>query len=474
MDDLGKRLSLDWTKAHDVVPLEKELNEQSKILCNAKQLLSSKELEFTGWLDHIEGEALDFASAIKEDVKKLLSYSDALVVIGVGGSFLGTQAVHQAMNQSSHHSKKGFLDKPTLFFAGYHLDIKDLSELLEALDGYTPSLVLISKSGSTTEPALAFRVIKKYFDDRFGKEESHLRTTIITDPKKGKLREITESHKYKSYSIPENIGGRYSIFTPAGIFPLAISGIDVESFIKGAKQAKKDCLDPSHNSLDTNLALCYAGVRNILYSQGFKVESLCVWSPKYLGFAEWWKQLFSESDGKNNSGIFPTSALFSRDLHSLGQYFQEGEKFLFSTHITVDDEFSLSKGTVKKSILVPDSDLEDGFSFVSKKDLFSIQKEVEFATIMAHSDGGMPVLTWQFPRIDEWWLGYWMYTNMLACAIGGIARGINPFDQPGVENYKKNMFALLGHPGHVEEAKKIKNRLENSKRLKSVSVSSQI
>ncbi len=467
-----KRLVLDWTKVHDVFPIEKHLaNETSNLISAKKSLVSGKgkSPEFTGWVDYVKEEAQSVLRSIKKQVETICNHSDAVVVVGIGGSLLGTKAVYEALTHSfAIVNQESLHRRPVLFWAGHHIALDELSELLDALDSYSPSLIVVSKSGGTTEPALAFRILKQYLDDRFGTEEASHRIFAITDPNDGTLLKIAKENNYPHFPIPKNIGGRYSIFTPVGLLPLAISGVNVTEFVAGAEQAFYDSTSEKNHSLETNPALCYAGIRNILYANKYKIESLCTWSPKAKGIAEWWKQLFGESDGKENSGLFPASANFTTDLHSLGQYFQDGERHLFATHLKVADEYSLAKGSLKRKIKIPNCSLNDGFDFLTGQELSHVQNEAQQGTFLAHSDGKVPTLIWELPEMNAWWLGYWMYINMFACGVGGYARGINPFDQPGVEDYKNNMFALMGKPGHADKAAQIRSRLSSGNRLRSL------
>lgn len=471
-----KRLILDWTKAHDVFPIEKHLSNETNNLISAKKSLLSgkgKSPEFTGWVNYVKEECPNILSSIKKTVDTISNHSDAVVIVGIGGSLLGTKAVYEALTHTyASINQESFHRKPLLFWAGHHIALDELSELLDALDTYTPSIIVVSKSGGTTEPALAFRILKQYLEDRFGSDEASHRIFAITDPQDGTLLKIAKENNYPYFPIPKNVGGRYSVFTPVGLLPLAIAGINVTEFVAGAVQAFDDCTSEKNHSIETNPALCYAGIRNVLYANKYKIESLCTWTPKARGIAEWWKQLFGESDGKENTGIFPASANFTTDLHSLGQYFQDGERHLFATHIKIQDEYSLLKGSIKRKIKIPESNLKDGFEFLAGKDLSYVQNEAQQGTFLAHSDGKVPTLVWELPELNAWWLGYWMYVNMLACGIGGYARGINPFDQPGVEDYKNNMFALMGKPSYADKAAQIKSRLNTGNRLRSLGLTS--
>ncbi len=467
-----KRLVLDWTKIQDVFPIESHLAQSHAGIVAAKKTLlegTGKGNDYVGWVRYIADEAPKMLEAIKPVAENICSHSDAVVVVGIGGSYLGARAVYQALTHAYGHLNPSELTRrPLLFWAGNHMASEELAELLDALDLYSPSLVVVSKSGGTTEPALAFRILKGYLEDRFGKAESKERIFAITDPSDGTLNRLATAEGYPKFPIPKNVGGRYSLFTPVGLLPLAVAGVDVEQLVAGALQAFEDASSEKNNSLETNVALCYAALRNALYKNNFKIEALCTWSPKLTMIAEWWKQLFGESDAKGNTGLFPASASFTTDLHSMGQYFQEGERHMFATHIRVMDEYSIAKGCVKRKVRIPSAGLNDGFEFLTDRELFYVQSEAQQGTLLAHADGKLPSMVWEIPELNAWWIGYWLYTNMFACGVAGYARGINPFDQPGVEAYKNNMFALLGKPGHAERGAEIRARLERGQRLRSL------
>ena len=470
------RLVLDWTKAHDVKPLEQHLATKLESMQSARKSLINKtgaEAEMTGWVDYALNDGFEDLAELQETIEEIQGHSDALVVVGIGGSLLGTKAVYEALTHSfSRMNQEKFHGKPLLFWAGHHLAGDEMVELLDALDQCTPSVVVISKSGGTTEPAMAFRILKEYLVARFGHTEATARTYTITSPDSGTLLDIANEHQYPHYSIPNSIGGRYSVFSNVGLLPLSAAGINTEELMHGVAQATRDCLDENNNDYETNPAMCYAALRNSLYAEGYKIEALCHWSPKLAGVAEWWKQLFGESDGKENTGLYPASAQFSTDLHSLGQYFQEGERHMFATHIKVNDAYSLSRGSIKRRIRIPNSDLDDNFDYLGGKELITVQNSAQQGTFLAHADGGLPTLIWEIPELNAWWLGYWLYTNMFACALSGYERAINPFNQPGVEAYKKNMFGLLGKPGFEEYGQQLKSRMEMGGRLKSMSLTS--
>jgi glucose-6-phosphate isomerase len=468
----SKRIALDWTKAHDVIPLERQLNDTMPQIIAAKRSLcagSGKGSDFMGWVHWVEDHAPKLLTDVKTLSERIASHSDALVVVGIGGSLLGTKAVYEALTHSfAIANPTQFQRRPVLFWAGHHVATDELNELLDVLDQFSPSLLVVSKSGTTTEPALAFRVLKQYLDDRFGAREASARIFAITDPESGTLLKLSQTHGYPTLSIPRNIGGRYSIFTAVGLLPLAVAGINVNEFLEGARQARLDAVGEKNEAPESNPALCYAAIRNALYKEGYKIEALCHWTPKLRAVGEWWKQLFGESDGKGNTGLFPASAQFTTDLHSMGQYFQEGERHLFATHLRILDESSLSRGAQKRKIRIPQAGLADGFDYLTGQNLEQVQHEAIFGTSLAHADGGVPTLIWDIPELSPFWLGYWLYMNMFACGVGGLARGVNPFDQPGVEAYKTNMFALLGKPDLAEQTVQIRARLERGQRLRSL------
>ncbi len=470
-----KRLILDWTKIQDVFPVESHLAQSHQNIIAAKKTLlegTGKGNDFLGWVRYVVDEAPNALEAIRPVSETICSHSDAVVVVGIGGSYLGARAIYQALTHAYGHLNPGeFARRPLLFWAGNHMASDELAELLDALDLYSPSIIVVSKSGGTTEPALAFRILKGYMEERFGKAEARERIFAITDSQDGTLHQVATDEGYPQFAIPKNVGGRYSVFTPVGLLPLAIAGVDVGALVEGARQAFEDAASEKNNSLETNVALCYAAIRNSLYKNNFKVEALCTWSPKLSMIAEWWKQLFGESDAKGNTGLFPASANFTSDLHSLGQYFQDGERHMFATHLRVMDEYSVAKGCVKRKVRIPSAGLKDGFEFLTNKELFDVQSEAQQGTFLAHADGKLPSMVWEIPELNAYWLGYWLYTNMFACGVAGYARGINPFDQPGVEAYKSNMFALLGKPGHAERGAEIRARLERGQRLRSLGLS---
>lgn len=399
----------------------------------AHNLLTEKKgpgAEYLGWLELPET-AMTQVAEIRKAAEKIKATSDALVVIGIGGSYLGSRAAIEALGNSFHNLKGNV----KVFFAGHNLSSTYHAELLDVLQDIDFSVNIISKSGTTTEPAIAFRIIKDLLKSKHGKEGARKRIYATTDAKRGALRALAEQEGYATFVIPGDIGGRYSVLTPVGLLPMAAAGLDIEALLKGALQAREDFLNPD---LAGNPCYRYAAIRNILYGKGKAVELLVSYEPGLQYFSEWWKQLFGESEGKEGKGIFPASAIFSTDLHSLGQYIQEGTKLLFETVIKVSKP--------RRQLLIPrePEDL-DQLNYLAGKDMDFVNSCAFQGTLKAHTEAGkVPNLALTLPDLTEWTLGYLFYFMEKACALSGYLLGVNPFNQPGVEAYKKNMFALLG------------------------------
>jgi glucose-6-phosphate isomerase len=405
--------------------------------------------DFLGWVNLpssiTEGEFADIEStAARLKAKKI----DVLVVIGIGGSYLGAKAVIDALSDSFAPMKPSA--NPLVVFAGQNISEDYLYELRELLKAKDYALVVISKSGTTTEPAIAFRLLKKDIEEKYGKAEAVSRIIAVTDASKGALRKLATSEGYKTFVIPDDVGGRYSVLTPVGLIAISAAGFDIRSLVAGAVNMENQTAPEV--KFPENLAALYAAIRNELYRNGYIAEIMVNYNPKLHFFAEWWKQLYGESEGKEGKGIFPASVDFTSDLHSMGQYIQEGERKLFETVISVD--------APDRSIEIPvDPDNLDGLNFLAGKRVDEVNKMAELGTAIAHVDGGVPNLLISIPRLNEYYLGQLIYFFEKACGISGYTLGVNPFDQPGVEAYKKNMFALLEKPGFEEETKAIKARL---------------
>ena len=403
--------------------------------------------DFLGWVNlpnDIDNYLLD---SIEESARVLRNNCDIVVVIGIGGSYLGAKAVIEALNNSFDLLQKD-RKNPIVLFAGQNIGEDYLFELQELLKDKKFGIISISKSGTTTEPAIAFRLLKTQLENQAGKEVAKKLIICITDKEKGALRILADKEGFTTYVIPDNVGGRFSVLTPVGLLPIAVAGYDIRALVNGAIDMKNKAIVPSTD----NIAIQYAIIRNELYKIGKKIELLVNFNPKLHYIAEWWKQLYGESEGKDGKGIFPAAVDFTTDLHSMGQYIQDGERHLFETVITVE------KST--HSLLIPhDKDNLDGLNFLAGKNIDNVNKMAELGTCIAHVDGGVPNLKIVLPELSEYNLGQLLYFFEIACGISGYILGVNPFNQPGVEAYKKNMFALLDKPGYEEESKLIKNKL---------------
>jgi glucose-6-phosphate isomerase len=403
--------------------------------------------DFLGWLS-LPDDILPQIERIEKTALHLRSVSDTTVVIGIGGSYLGSRAVIEALSHSFSSLLTG--KHHDMIFAGQNISEDYLAELLELLDGRNYSIVVISKSGTTTEPAIAFRILKDHLEKRVGKTEAAKRIIAITDAKKGALRSLADSNGYETFIIPDNIGGRYSVLTPVGLLPIAICGLDIRLLVKGAKSMEE--LTRLNKHAETNPSLLYASARNLLLQNGKPIEIMVGFNPKLHFFSEWWKQLYGESEGKDGKGIFPASVDLTTDLHSMGQYIQDGQRILFETIISV-------KNPSKKLSIPLEKNDSDQLNYLAGKRLTEVNYNAELGTTLAHNDGNVPIITLTIPSLDEYYVGQLIYFFEMACAISGYILDVNPFDQPGVEAYKKNMFALLNKPGFEEEGKKLKKRL---------------
>ena len=403
--------------------------------------------DFHGWATLPVDYDREELARIKVAAEKIKKNSDVLVVIGIGGSYLGARAAIEFIKSPLYNSLKK--DTPDVYFAGNNISPTALTELLAICEGRDISVNVISKSGTTTEPAIAFRVFKKLLIDKYGEEGARERIFVTTDKARGTLKKFSDEAGYETFVVPDNIGGRYSVLTAVGLLPIATAGIDVDALLRGALIAKNDF---ATDDLDKNAALKYAVLRTILLRKGKNTEILVGYEPYMLMFNEWWKQLYGESDGKDGKGIFPNSVIFSTDLHSLGQYIQEGQRNLFETVISVKDPGASFEITY-------DPENVDGLNFISGAQLDYVNKTAMLATLIAHNDGGVPNILLELKDRSEETLGYLVYFFEFACAISGYLLGVNPFDQPGVEAYKKNMFALLGKPGYEDMKVALEKRI---------------
>lgn len=416
---------------------------------------SKDENEFLGWLDLPTDYDKKEVEKIKKCAKKIQKDSEILVVIGIGGSYLGARAVIEALTSTFYNLlSKEQRKTPQILYAGNNLNPNYLNDLIDLIGNRDLSVNVISKSGTTTEPAIAFRIFRELLENKYGLEEAKKRIYITTDRKKGALKQIAEEEGYTTFVIPNNIGGRYSVLTAVGLLPIATAGINIDKLLDGARIAQEKYLD---KSLKYNDCYKYAVARNILYKNEKNIEILVSYEPKLHYMTEWWKQLFGESEGKDLKGIYPTGAEFTTDLHSLGQYIQEGRRNLFETVINIKEADS-------NVFINQDEDNLDELNYLTGKGLDEINKKAMEGTIEAHIEGGVPNIVLTIDNLNEYTLGHLIYFFELACAMSGKLLGVNPFNQPGVEKYKKNMFRLLGRPGYEEKGEAKKEALEKLKK----------
>ena len=432
---VGIKLDLEYTDIES-----KEIKEYGKMVKNIHENLHEEEKEegnFLGWLSLPTNYDKKEFSRIKKCAKRIQSNSEILVVVGIGGSYLGARAVIEALTNSFENKKDG-KKIPKVLYAGNNLSPNYIKELLDYIQDKDFSINVISKSGTTTEPAIAFRLLRKLLEDKYGLEEAAKRIYVTTDKEKGALRELAKIENYETFVVPDNIGGRYSVLTAVGLLPIAVAGIDIDKLMEGAKFAEERYSDPE---LKYNECYKYAVARNILYRGSKNVEILANYEPKLYYFTEWWKQLFGESEGKGKKGIFPAGVNFTTDLHSLGQYIQDGKRMLFETVLNIKND----KDKIK---IAPDEDNLDGLNYLAGKTIGYVNKKAMEGTIDAHVEGKVPNIVITIDELNEENIGELIYFFELACAVSGNILGVNPFDQPGVEKYKKNMFKLLEKPGY--------------------------
>lgn len=411
---------------------ESELSEMKEIVSEKKELLISKKgegSEFLGWITLPDSYDKAEFNRIKAAADKIKSNSDILLVIGIGGSYLGARSAIEFLSQEKCR-------KPEIYFVGNNISSDYISELIDLIEDKDFSINVISKSGTTTEPAIAFRVLKKLLEKKYGKQESADRIYVTTDAGKGALKSLSLKEGYESFVVPDNIGGRFSVLTAVGLLPIAVSGADIDALMNGAKAAMQRFLN---NPFESNEAMQYAAFRNILLNKGKYIELLANYEPSLHYLSEWWKQLYGESEGKDGKGIFPAAVDLTTDLHSMGQYIQDGRRCLFETVINIEN--SNTQICIEK-----EEDDSDGLNYLAGKSLDFINKSAMKGTIQAHVEGGVPNLLITVDKRDEYHLGELFYFFEFACGISGYVLGVNPFNQPGVEKYKRNMFALLGKP----------------------------
>ncbi len=446
-----KKISLDYSKINKFISDNEIEKMKDEVMTSVKKIeeKTGEGSDFLGWLDLPQNYDKNEFLKIKESAKKIISDSEVMVVIGIGGSYLGARAVIECLTHSFYnYLSKNKRKTPEIYFAGQNISGKYLKDLIEIIGDRDFSVNVISKSGTTTEPAIAFRNFKDLLEKKYG-EKAKERIYATTDSSKGALKKLAIEKGYKSFIIPDDIGGRFSVLTAVGLLPIAVAGLDIDEFMRGAKEAREDYKE----NFEKNDCYKYAALRNLLYRKKFDIELLINYEPRLHYIAEWWKQLFGESEGKNGKGIFPAAVDFTTDLHSMGQYIQDGRRNLFETVINVEN--------LGKEIIIEETTKDlDGLNYLAGKDLSFINKKAFEGTLLAHIDGGTPNIVINIPRLDEYNIGYLIYFFEKSCAISGYILGVNPFNQPGVESYKKNMFALLGKKGYEEFTKELERRLK--------------
>ncbi|ESV54447.1 glucose-6-phosphate isomerase [Streptococcus agalactiae LMG 14747] len=446
-------IQFDYSKVLGQFVAEHEVNYMQAQVSTADKMLrqaTGPGADFLGWLDLPENYDKEEFARIQEAAKKIQSNSEVLVVIGIGGSYLGAKAAIDFLNNHFANLQTAEERKaPQILYAGNSISSTYLADLVEYVQDKEFSVNVISKSGTTTEPAIAFRVFKELLVKKYGQEEANKRIYATTDKVKGAVKVEADANNWETFVVPDNVGGRFSVLTAVGLLPIAAAGADITALMEGANTARKEL---SSDSLSENIAYQYAAIRNVLYRKGYVTEILANYEPSLQYFGEWWKQLAGESEGKDQKGIYPTSANFSTDLHSLGQFIQEGYRNIFETVIRVDKP--------RKNVLIPSMNEDlDGLGYLQGKDVDFVNKKATDGVLLAHTDGGVPNMFVTLPEQDEFTLGYIIYFFEIAIAISGYLNGVNPFDQPGVEAYKKNMFALLGKPGFEDLGAELNARL---------------
>ena len=403
--------------------------------------------DFIGWVDLPTNYDKEEFARIKKAAEKIKNDTDVFVVIGIGGSYLGARAAIEFLTSPNYNAL--CKDTPQIYFTGNSISSDALSDIIDLCEGKDVSINMISKSGTTTEPAIAFRVFRDLLEKKYGKEGAKERIYCTTDKARGTLKQLADKEGYETFVVPDDVGGRFSVLTAVGLLPIAVSGADIDALMQGAQTAQKE-LD--NDDLFTNDCYKYAAIRNLLYRKGKTMEIMVAYEPAYTMMAEWFKQLYGESEGKDNKGIYPSSVVFSTDLHSLGQYIQDGRRTMFETVVLFDKcKQEITLGTDPTNV--------DGLNFLSGKTMGFVNRKAFEGTVLAHNDGGVPNIVINVPEMNETELGYLIYFFEKACAISGAMLGVNPFNQPGVESYKKNMFALLGKPGYTELKAELEARL---------------
>ena len=449
---MSRQVTFDYSKAGSFIS-EEEIGYMKKLTLDAKETLVSKTgagNDFLGWIDlPVDYDKEEFAR-IKAAAKKIQSDSDVLLVIGIGGSYLGARAAIEFLRHSFYNVvSKEIRKTPEIYYVGNSISSTYLKHLIDVIGDRDFSVNMISKSGTTTEPAIAFRIFKEMLEKKYGKEEAAKRIYATTDKARGSLKNLANEEGYETFVVPDDVGGRFSVLTAVGLLPIAVSGADIEKLMEGAQAGRKEALE---NDFAENGALQYAAIRNILHRKGKAVEVLANYEPSLHYVSEWWKQLYGESEGKDQKGIFPASVDLTTDLHSMGQFIQDGSRIMFETVLNVE------KATEELFIGEEPVDL-DGLNYLAGKTVDFVNKSAMNGTVLAHTDGNVPNLMVTIPEQNEFYLGQLFYFFEFACGVSGYILGVNPFDQPGVESYKKNMFALLGKPGFEKEREELLKRL---------------
>ncbi len=449
---MGREVTFDYSKAASFVRAEELENMKSAVMC-AKDVLVNRTgagNDFLGWIDLPVNYDKEEFERIKKAAEKIQNDSDVLLVVGIGGSYLGARAAIEFLNHSFYNVlPKGKRKTPEIYFVGNSISSKYIKDLQDVLEGKDFSVNIISKSGTTTEPAIAFRVFKKMLIDKYGKEEAGRRIYATTDRAKGALKNLANEEGYESFVVPDDVGGRFSVLTAVGLLPIAVSGADIDKLMEGAASGRKKALEAPY---EENGALLYAAIRNILHRKGKQVEIVANYEPSLHYVSEWWKQLYGESEGKDQRGIFPAAVDLTTDLHSMGQFIQDGSRIMFETVLNVEESTA--------EVLLDREEVDtDGMNYLAGKSVDFVNKSAMNGTILAHTDGNVPNLLVNIPEQNEFCLGELFYFFEFACGVSGYLLGVNPFNQPGVESYKKNMFALLGKPGYEEAREELLKRL---------------
>ncbi|MCD8346599.1 MAG: glucose-6-phosphate isomerase [Lachnospiraceae bacterium] len=449
---MSSKVSFDYSKAAGFVA-EHEMTSMKKIVAAAKDELLSRQgagNDFLGWIDlPVDYDKEEFGR-IKEAAKKIQSDSEVLLVIGIGGSYLGARAAIEFLRHSFYNNvSKEIRKTPEIYFVGNSISSTYVQHLIEVIGDRDFSVNIISKSGTTTEPAIAFRIFKKMLEEKYGKAEAAKRIYATTDKARGALKNLATEEGYESFVVPDDVGGRFSVLTAVGLLPIAVSGADIDKLMEGAASGRARAMEAE---FEENDALQYAAVRNILHRKGKSVEVLANYEPSLHYVSEWWKQLYGESEGKDQKGIFPASVDLTTDLHSMGQFIQDGSRIMYETVMNIEES--------RCTLTIGEEPVDlDGLNYLAGKTVDFVNKSAMNGTILAHTDGNVPNLIVNIPKQDEFYLGELFYFFEFACGVSGYVLGVNPFNQPGVESYKKNMFALLGKPGYEKQREELLKRL---------------